>query len=180
MTAGTGGSARAVTTAPGPGPEGPAVIAYTTEDDDHAEVRQAAASHAREHGCAVILYDAEAPGVLSEPMPNQWGSEGEGDRFGDRLSADDLEFLGHAGLARQVRQTEAGIGVAGWLPKDHGPGALADYARSQGAHAIFVPDRLESIDELSSRLAGNETPTSELATPGVELRVVSGQESVSR
>jgi hypothetical protein len=163
-----------------PGRAGQTVIAYTTEDDAHAEVRQAAAAHAREHGCAVILYDAEAPGVLSEPLPNQWGSEGEGDRFGDRLSADDLEFLGHAGLAGQVRQTEAGIRVAGWLPKDHGPGALAEYGRSQGAHAIFVPDRLESIDELSSKLAGNETTTSELATPGVEIRVVARQESVRR
>lgn len=164
---------------PARGSDGAAVIAYTTEDDAHAEVRQAAAAHAREHGCVVILYDAEAPGILSDPLPNQWGSEGEGDRFGDRLSADDLEFLGHGGLARQVRQTAAGVRVAGWLPKDHGPGALADYGRSQGAHAIFVPVRLESIDELSSKLVGSET-TSELAIPGIELQVVSRQESVRR
>ena len=161
-------------------PIGPAVIAYTTDDDAHAEVRQAAAEHAREHGCVVILYDAEAAALLAEPMPNQWASEGEADRFGDRLTADDLEFLGRAGLARQVRQTQAGIRVAGWLPKDHGPGALADYARSQGAHAIFVPEQLESIDELSSRIAGKGTPGAELAAPGVELRVVHRPASVGR
>jgi hypothetical protein len=128
----------------------------------------------------VILYDADAAATLSEPLPNQWGSEGEGDRFGDRLSADDLEFLGRAGLARQVRQATAGIDVAAWLPKDHGPGALADYALSQGAHAIFVPDRLESIDELSSRLAGAGSPTTELDRPGVELQVVPAHQSVRR
>jgi hypothetical protein len=161
-------------------PSGSAVIAYTDDDDRYAEVRQAAATHARGHGCVVILYDASAAEVLAEPLPNQWDAEGQADRFGDRLTADDLEFLGRAGLARQVRQAAAGIQVTAWLPKDHGPGALADYARSQGAHAIFVPEQLESIDELSSKLSGAETPTTELSTPGVEVRVVPRQLSVSR
>jgi hypothetical protein len=167
-------------TTPGRRDAGAAVIAYTTEDDSHAEVRQAAAAHARDHGCVVILYDADAPAVWSEPLPNQWGSEGEGAGFGDRLAADDLEFLGRAELARQLRRTEAGIEVAAWLPKAHGPGALADYAEAQGANAIFVPDQLEWMDELSSRLAGRSDPTTELATPGVELRVVNRREPVSR
>jgi hypothetical protein len=159
---------------------GPAVIAYVTEDDAHAEVRQAAAAHAREHGCVVILYDAEAPSTWSEPMPNQWGSEGEADRFGNRLTADDLEFLGRGGLARQVRQTEAGIRVGAWLPKAHGPGALADYAIEQGAHTVFVPADLQVTDELSSKLAGEPSSTTELRKPGIKLEIVRRQESVSR
>ena len=73
---------------------GPAVVAHTTEDDQRADVRHAAEVHAREHGCMLILFAADAASSWSEPMPNEWASEGEGDRFGDRLSAEDLEFLG--------------------------------------------------------------------------------------
>jgi hypothetical protein len=134
----------------------PVVIAYTTEDDAHPAVRLAAVQHARDHGCAVIAYAADAASVLAEPLPNQWASEGEDRRFGDRLTIEDLEFLGHAPIATQVREAQAG-GVRsafGWLPKDHGPGALAEYARAQGAHRVFVPGELEAVDELSGLLAG--------------------------
>jgi hypothetical protein len=125
------------------------VVAYTTGDDEHPGVRLAATQHAREHGCAVILYAADAASVWSEPMPNQWASEGEDKRFGDRLNPDDLEFLGRASMATQVRETRAGgVPAYGWLPKDHGTRALADYALEQGAHGVFVPEELEAIDEL--------------------------------
>src|SRR5438034_6910738 len=150
--------------------EGRAVVAYATEDDAHANVRQAAAAHAREHGDVLILYDADAASAISEPLPNEWASEGEGDRFGDRLNADDLELLGRPALARLVRQAAAGIRVGAWLPSDHGPNALVDYARSQGAHAIFVPDQLESIDVVSSLLAGDPSASDELKGPRIELR----------
>lgn len=131
---------------------GATVIAYTTEDDQYAAVRLAAVQHAREHGCTVILYAADAASAFEEPMPNQWASEGEDKRFGDRLTTADLEFLGRQPIADQVREAQAGgVDAFGWLPKDHGPKALAGYARQQGAHAVFVPDALETIDDLERR-----------------------------
>ena len=152
--------------------DGPAVVAYTTEDDQHAEVRHAAEVHARAHGCMVILYAADVASVWSEPMPNQWASEGEADRFGDRLSPDDLEFLGRPAIARQVREgRRAGVRASAWLPKDKGIEALVEYASAQGAHIVFVPESLASIDELRPLLAapGGE---GEQARPSVELQVV--------
>ena len=148
------------------------VVAYVTGDDAYADVRQAAAEHAREHGCSLILFVADAASLWSEPMPNQWGSEGEGDRFGSRLGPDDLEALGRSDVRAQVIEgRELHVPAFAWLPKEHGAGALARYAGEQGAHLIFVPDQLESIDELSSLLAG-ATTTKELARPGIEVRAI--------
>jgi hypothetical protein len=154
------------------GEQGP-VIAYTTEDDQHAQVRLAAVQHAREHGCVVILYAADAASAFSEPLPNQWASEGEDRQFGDRLTISDLEFLGREPLATQVREaTAGGVEAFGWLPKDHGPGALADYARSQAAHRIFVPEALESIDELSALLGGETGALDAVPKTGVPVETV--------
>lgn len=62
----------------------------------------------------------------------------------------------------------------GWLPKDHGPRALADYARQQGAHRVFLPDELETIDQVSSLLAGAPDAVDELERPGIEVEQVGG------
>lgn len=148
------------------------VIAYVTGDDAHADVRRVAAEHARQHGCSLILFVADAASLWSEPMPNQWGSEGEGDRFGSRLGPDDLEALGRSDVRAQVIESRGlDVRAFAWLPKDHGAGALAQYAVEQGAHLIIVPDELESIDELSSLLAG-ATASKELASPGIEVRAI--------
>lgn len=104
--------------------------------------------------------------------PNRWGSEGEGDRFGSRLGPDDLERLGRSDVAAQVKDSrESGVQTFAWLPKDHGAGALAQYAREQQADLIFVPDKLEWIDELSSVLAGS-TKNQDVRELGIELRTV--------
>ena len=151
----------------------PVVIAYTTEDDAHAAVRLAAMRHAREHGCTFIAFAADAASALAEPLPNQWASEGEDQRFGDRLTVADLEFLGHSPLATQVREAQAGgVEAFGWLPKDHGPGALADYARQEGAHRVFVPRELEALDELNSLLAGEPEAVESVRDRGVEVEAV--------
>jgi hypothetical protein len=157
---------------------GSTVVAYTTKDDEHAAVRLAAVQHARDHGCTVILYAADAASAFEEPLPNQWASEGEEKRFGDRLTTEDLEFLGRQAIADQVREAQAGgVDAFGWLPKDHGPRALADYARLQGAHRVFVPDELETIDEISSFLAGELDAVDELERPGIEIERVGGTDS---
>ena len=149
------------------------VVAYTTGDDKHPAVRLGAVEHARDHGCTLILYDADAASTIAEPMPNQWGSEGEGRELGDRLDPDDLEFLGREPLASQVRDARAGgLQAYGWLPKDHGPGALAEYAREQGAHLVFVPDELETMDELSGALEGASDAVDAVAQPGIRIERV--------
>jgi hypothetical protein len=160
------------TTAAAHGTSG-SVLAYTTRDDEHAAVRLAAVQHARDHGCALILYAADAASAWSEPLPNQWGSEGEDKRFGDRLNPKDLEFLGQQPIADQVREAQAGgVEAFGWLPKDHGPRALAEYARTQGAHRVFLPMELETIDEVSSLLAGEPDAEDEVARKGIDVEQV--------
>jgi hypothetical protein len=157
------------------------VVAYVTGDDAHVEVRRAAQEHALAHGCAIILYVADAASWWSEPMPNQWGSEGEGDRFGSRLGPEDLEALGRSDVRAQVIEgRESHVSAFAWLPKDHGAGALAQYASEQVAHLIFVPSELESIDELSSLVAG-ATASEELGSLAIEVRAVGSKaESVDQ
>jgi hypothetical protein len=153
--------------------EGPAVVAHTTEDDRYPEVRHAAEVHAKAHGCLVILYAADVASLWSEPMPNQWDSAGESEQFGDRLSPEDLDFLGRGAIAEQVREARR-VGTRGsaWLPKDHGIEALAGYAAAQGAHVVFVPESLESIDALRSLLAA-PADVGGARRPEVEIQVVS-------
>jgi hypothetical protein len=125
----------------------------------------------------LILFAADVASLWSEPMPNQWASEGEADRFGDRLSPEDLEFLGRSAIAGQVREgRRAGLRASAWLPKDKGIEALAEYASAQGAHIVFVPESLDSIDELRPLLAaaGGARNT---ARPSIELQVVPLPES---
>jgi hypothetical protein len=153
------------------------VVAYTTGDDRHRDVRLAAANHALASESALILFVADAASMWSEPMPNQWASDRESDQFGSRLGPDDLERLGRSDVAAQVIDGRAsGISTFAWLPKDHGAGALAAYAREQGAHIVFVPDKLEWMDELSSVLAGS-TKDQDAAVPGIELRTVHAERS---
>jgi hypothetical protein len=141
---------------------GSAVIAYTTEDDAHPLVRQAALSHAAEHRCVLILYAADAAGFMSEPMPNAIDAQGAEDRFGDRLGLADLEYLGRSSIAGQVAECRAaGARVAAWLPKGHGMQALAEYAESVGAHLVFVPTKLGPYDQ-------------SLPASGFEIREVDG------
>ena len=154
---------------------GPAVVAYTTEADEFAEVRRAADDHAIAHGCVVVLYAADVASWWSEPMPNQWGSEGEGDRFGDRLSPSDLDALGRSAVAEQVRDSRrAGAKASAWLPKDKGVGALAGYASAQGAHIVFVPGSLDSIDELRALLAVGGPAGGRAARTSLGTRLMDG------
>jgi hypothetical protein len=149
-----------------------AVVAWITGDDASIDVRLAAEDHARAHGCALILYVADAPSWWSEPMPNQWGSEGEGDRFGSRLGPEDLELLGRSDVRAQViAGRDSRVSSFAWLPKTHGVEALARYASGQVAHVVFVPDDLDGIDALSSPVAGG-TATEELGRRAIEVRAV--------
>lgn len=157
--------------------DGPAVVAHTTEDDAHAEVRRAAEVHAIAHGCMLILYAADAASLWADPMPNEWDSDGEVERFGDRLSPEDLDFLGRSAISGQVREAHrSGAKASAWLPKDKGIEALAAYASAQGAHMVFVPAALDSIDALGRLLAAGPgagatvTPVRLQTVPGINDR----------
>jgi nucleotide-binding universal stress UspA family protein len=130
------------------------LVAYTGEDDDLAHVTRAALRLAGEDGARVILYDRDAASALSDPWPNQWGSQGEGAQFGDPLSDQELVKLGREPLARQVAAARGdGVDAWAWLPEKHGTDALVDYARRHGADLILLP---EDLDEpgLAERLLG--------------------------
>ena len=155
--------------------KGRAVVAYTTEDDQHAEVRRAAEAHALEHGCVLILYAADVASAFSDPMPNQWASEGEGDRFGDRLSPEDLEMLGRAGDRRAgSKQPSSGREGGRLAAQDKGVQALAEYAAAEGAHSVFVSQTLDAIDELRESLAAGGGGS--VAQTAIDLKVVPGPE----
>ena len=155
-----------------PNLDGPTVVAYATEEDQYPEVRHAAEVHAKVHGCTLILYAADVGSLLWEPMPNQLDSEGEEEQFGDRLSPEDLDFLGRSAIAGQVREGEReGVMASAWLPKDKGIDTLAEYASTQGAHILFVPESLASIDGLRTLLAAADGAR-EAAPRVVELQVV--------
>ena len=85
---------------------------------------------AAKRGEPLILYDWDAPSLLSEPLPTWWSSEGWDQQFPDRLDADQLETAGRGAIAAQVTQArESGVEAFGWLPSDHGPRALARVRR---------------------------------------------------
>jgi hypothetical protein len=151
---------------------GPSVIAYTTEGEGQRDVRETAQAHAREHGCVLLLYTADAGGILSDPLPNAIDAEGTDDEFGDRLGLADLEYLGRSDVAKQVVESRAGgARAAAWLPKDRGMAALAEYATEQDAHIVFLPARLPVSDELTGLLTGRKD-TKELKRSGIEVRTV--------
>ena len=64
------------------------------------------------------------------------------------------------------------------FPRTTELGALAQHAREQQAHLIFIPNKLEWIDELSSQL-GSATTGEELEVPGIEVREVGSEPSAA-
>ena len=57
----------------------------------------------------------------------------------------------------------AGVDAFGWLPSDHGPGALADYATRQGAWTVVVPHDLEELAGLDALVNGTTAPADDVA-----------------
>jgi nucleotide-binding universal stress UspA family protein len=129
-----------------------AIIAFTGEDRRYERVTAYAANIAAECGATLLLYDIDAAG-LQAPLPTIWSAEGTRERFqSGRLTADQLETLGRADLARQVRLHEArGLETFGWLPEHPNVDGLAKYAEEQGADMIVVPshsDHRSIVDKI--------------------------------
>ena len=105
-------------------------------------------------GTAVILYDVDAAGLFSSPVPTDWSAEGEEDCVGDRLGPRELEAQGRGAIAEQVRYLRAkGIDATGWLPQSANTDDLIRYATSQHADLVLVP-----ADWDMSRVDGSGSP----------------------
>jgi nucleotide-binding universal stress UspA family protein len=130
------------------------IIAYTSEDDRFAEVRQAAMEQAYREGSRLILYDIDAATPFAKPLPTFWSAEDAEHDVPSRLTVADLEAAGRESIARQVQEAiEMGIDAFGWLPGEGGGDALAQYADEQRADMIMIPEELEH-GGLISRLRG--------------------------
>jgi hypothetical protein len=133
------------------------IIAFAGEDPRYLPIGSFAAAHALQSGSKLVLYDIDAAG-LQAPLPTTWSAEGTQDVFASgRLTAEMLEGVGRAELARQVRHHEAaGVETYGWLPQCSSIDALADYAESQGAHLVVVPGHSDHRN-LADFIRGRDT-----------------------
>jgi hypothetical protein len=148
------------------------VIVVTAEDDRFQSARLRAQELAADGGAVLLLYDWDAPSLFAEPLPTWWSSEGSADRFGDRLDAAQLDEVGRSPIADQVRDAErVGLVACGWLPKDHGPEALARYARAQDAKTVVIPSELVESDGLEALLDGAGRPADAVAA-GTSAEVI--------
>lgn len=157
-----------------PRPAGSTIIAVTGDGDRHAAVRRKAIDLAAAGGSVLILYDWEAPTFLGAPLPTWWSGEGSEDLFSHRLDQTKLRAAGRASIADQVADAEAqGIPAFGWLPSEHGPGALAAYAQEQGASTIVVSAALRDVGGLDALLHGaDQVAALDEATPSCVVMVV--------
>jgi hypothetical protein len=126
------------------------IVAVTGEDDRYRAVRSRATALAAGGRGTVILYDLDAGGVFSSPVPTEWSGEGEQELTAeeagprDRLDPDELDTAGRSAVADQVRQLRSmGVDAWAWLPTSKDAADLADYARQQGATVVLVPPDLE-------------------------------------
>jgi hypothetical protein len=120
------------------------IVAWVGEGDELAHVERAALELARANGARVILYDHDAASSFSDPVPNQWGSEGEERLFGDPLSDEELVKLGVEPMARKVAAARAdGLDAWGWLATGHGTDDFVEYGREHGADLLLLPAELQ-------------------------------------
>ena len=126
-----------------------AIVAVTSEDRRYVAVREEAERLARHEGRALVLYDWDASGILSEPLPTWWSGDGPGARPPGPLGPDQLAKAGRGRIARQVADLQrAGIQAGAWLPRHRGTEALGSWALEHGAAALVVPNDLPDIEML--------------------------------
>ena len=117
------------------------IVAVVGEDGRFDHVRRRAIERALESRATLILFDFDAgQSLLESPRPTNWSAQGEEEQFGNRLTINDLETLGRAPIAAQVREARAlGIDAFGWLPEKADADSLREYAAGQGAGLVMVP-----------------------------------------
>lgn len=149
------------------------IVAVTGEDDQYRQVRSRATALAAGGRGTVILYDIDAAGVLSSPVPTGWSAEGERELTGHhRLGPDELESAGRAPIAEQVRSLRSiGVDAYGWLPTSRDAADLESFARDEGADLVLVPPDLERPAPLE-RALGNEGVAEASQESPVEFQTV--------
>lgn len=131
------------------------IVAVTGHDKPRRPLLERAESLARETGATVILFDRDADlGPLMSALPTAWSADGDEDEFGDRLDSEELETVGQAALAEQVRSLRAaGIDAFGWLPPKADAKSLAEYASKRGADTVLISaedkDLVEGLESIS-------------------------------
>ena len=134
------------------------VIAYIREDARYAPVRVAAISAALTAKAELILYDADSASLFSSPLPSFWSADSAERPVGNRLSPEELETAGRHDLAEHVRNARsAGVETFGWLASSRGASDFTDYADTQGADLLVVPEDLED-EGLIARLRRAPAP----------------------
>lgn len=141
-----------------------AIVVVAAEDDRFDGALRRATDLAGTRREPLILYDWDAPSLVSDPMPSWWSSDGWDRRFPDRLEPEQLDELGRSSIADQVRHArKAGVEAFAWLPSAHGPGKLAEYASAQGASMVVVPRDLTELHGLDALINGSPRPADEVA-----------------
>jgi hypothetical protein len=131
------------------------IVAVTGHEQPRQPLLERAESLARDTGATVILFDRDADlGPLMSALPTAWSADGDEDEFGDRLDPEELETVGQAALAEQVRSLRAaGIKAFGWLPSKADAKSLAEYASKQGADTILISaedkDLVDGLESMS-------------------------------
>ncbi len=152
-----------------------AIVLVAAEDDRFSEVRTAALDLARREDRPVIVYDWDAPGLLSEPLPTWWSGDGPGERPPGPMDPHQLEVAGRGAIGRQVAELQRdGVPAAGWLPRRQGAAALGAYALEHGAAVLVVPADLPDIATLLPPDGAVPSATSPTAAIRV-LRVEAGE-----
>ncbi len=140
-----------------------AVVVVVTEDERSGAAVQRAAALAETRAEPLILYDWDAPSLLAEPLPTWWSSDGAAEMTPDRLDDEQLEAAGRPTIADQVRRARSGeVEAFGWLPSDHGAGALVDYATAQRASIVVIPRDLAELDGFAALINGTAHPADEV------------------
>ena len=152
------------------------LVAYVSEDDELDHVARAAIDLAARNQARVILYDRDSASALSDPMPNQWGSQGEDAQFNDPLSDQELVKLGREPFARKVAGARAdGVDAWGWLASDHGTDHVVDYARRHGADLLVLPADLDEpglAERLKGETVAKAVEEAEQTTDGLAVLLV--------
>jgi hypothetical protein len=152
------------------------IVAWAGEGDELAHVERAALELAKANGARVILYDHETASTFSDPVPNEWASEGEERLFGDPLSGEQLVKLGVEAMARKVTAARAdGIDAWGWLATGHGTDELVEYGRKHGADLLLLPAELSEpglADKLKGETASKAVEEAEESDSGVAVLLV--------
>ncbi len=120
------------------------LVALVDEDGafDHVWAAAMAAAQGRPDS-RLIAYDTTSASALTEPVASPVSAEGVADQHGALLSPEELDGLGRPAIARRVEDARRqGIDAWGRLASDHGMEALMDFAGSQGADLVLLPEEL--------------------------------------